>query len=68
MYKRQHQGASITASGSSIHPVMLWALALMVIGFWLYTFAVTFVRLRSVILERERNQEWAQQLALKGEL
>ena len=40
----------------------------MVIGFWLYTFAVTFVRLRSVILERERNQEWAQQLALKGEL
>ena len=56
------------ASGSSIHPVMLWALALMVIGFWLYTFAVTFVRLRSVILERERNQEWAQQLALKGEL
>lgn len=63
-----HQGASITASGSSIHPVMLWALALMVIGFWLYTFAVTFVRLRSVILERERNQEWAQQLALKGEL
>ena len=47
---------------------MLWALALMVIGFWLYTFAVTFVRLRSVILERERNQEWAQQLALIGEL
>lgn len=37
-----HQGASITSSGSSIHPMMLTALLLMVAGFWLYTFAVTF--------------------------
>ena len=63
-----HQGASITSSGSSIHSMMLCALILMVIGFWLYTFAVTFARLRSVILERERNQQWAQELAIKGDL
>ncbi len=63
-----HQGASITSSGSSIHPMMLTALLLMVAGFWLYTFAVTFARLRSIILERDKNQPWAQELAIKGEL
>lgn len=63
-----HQGASITSSGSSIHSVMLAALALMVIALWLYVFGASFARLRSVILERERNQPWAQKLALEGEL
>lgn len=63
-----HQGASITSSGSSIHPTMLTAMLLMVCGFWAYSFAATFIRLRSVILEREKNQDWAQQMALKGEL
>lgn len=63
-----HQGASITSSGSSIHPTMLTAMLLMVFGFWAYSFAATFIRLRSVILEREKTQDWAQQMALKGEL
>ena len=48
--------------------MMLTALLLMVAGFWLYTFAVTFARLRSIILERDKNQPWAQELAIKGEL
>jgi heme exporter protein C len=63
-----HQGASITGSGASIHPVMLTALILMVLGFWVFCFAATFARLRSIILDRDKGEEWAQQLALKGEL
>lgn len=63
-----HQGASLTSSGSSIHPIMLTALLVMVAAFWLYTFGATFARLRSIILEREKGEEWAQELALKGEL
>ncbi len=63
-----HQGASITSSGSSIHPMMLTALLIMVCAFWAYAFGATFARIRSIILEREKDQEWAQQLALKGGL
>lgn len=63
-----HQGSSITASGSSIHPHMLWAMFLMVLAFWIYSFAATFTRLRSVILEREKNEAWAQNLAINGGL
>ncbi len=63
-----HQGSSITASGSSIHPLMLWAMFLMVLAFWIYSFAATFIRLRSVILEREKSEAWAQSLAINGGL
>ncbi len=61
-----HQGASITSSGSSIHPSMLAALLIMVCAFWAYTFGATFARLRSIILERCSDQEWAQTLVMKG--
>lgn len=61
-----HQGASITSKGSSIHPMMLTTLLLMVAAFWLYSFASTFARTRSIILERERRESWAQEAALKG--
>ncbi|MCD8340359.1 MAG: heme ABC transporter permease CcmC [Burkholderiales bacterium] len=63
-----HQGASITSSGSSIHPSMLAALLIMVFAFWSYAFGATFARLRSIILEREKDQEWAEKLVLKGGL
>ena len=63
-----HQGASITSKGSSIHPVMLATLLVMVAAFWLYSFGATFARARSIILERERREMWAQQAALTGRL
>ncbi len=63
-----HQGATISSGGSSIHPYMLTALLLMVFAFWAATFGITLARLRSVILERERDQHWAHELALKGGL
>lgn len=63
-----HQGASITASGSSIHPMMLSAMLLMVFGFLFYGIAVSLARLRSIILEREKSEQWAQNLSIKGEV
>lgn len=61
-----HQGASITSKGSSIAPIMLYTLLLMVVAFWIYSFASTFVRARSMILERERRQTWLQALVKEG--
>ena len=63
-----HQGASITSRGSSIATIMLVTLLLMVAAFWLYSLAATFARTRTIILERERREAWAQEAAIKGEI
>ena len=63
-----HQGASITSSGSSIHPVMLATILIMVAAAWIYSLGSTFARTRTIILERERREEWAQEAALRGDI
>ena len=63
-----HQGASITSRGSSIATIMLVTLLLMVAAFWIYSLAATFARTRTIILERERREAWAQEAALKGDI
>ena len=63
-----HQGASITSRGSSIATIMLVTLLLMVAAFWIYSLAATFARTRTIILERERRETWAQEAAIKGEI
>ena len=45
---------------------MLYTLLLMVVAFWIYSFASTFMRARSMILERERRQTWVQALVKEG--
>ena len=35
---------------------------IMSIAFWLYAIAVVLIRVRCVILERERNADWVKQL------
>jgi heme exporter protein C len=54
-----HQGATIsmTAAPKMAH-TMLWAMLLMTIAFWAYTFAVVFTRARAVVLEQERDNDW----------
>jgi heme exporter protein C len=37
---------------------MLMGMLIMVIAFWMYTIAIALVRVRSIILERERHTEW----------
>lgn len=54
-----HQGATLRLGKTpSIAPVMLTALLIMIAAIWLYSIAVTLMRVRSVILEREQHAPW----------
>ena len=54
-----HQGASVSLTRApSMASTMLWGMLIMVVAFWMYTIAVALVRVRSIILERERHTEW----------
>ncbi|MEO8856252.1 MAG: heme ABC transporter permease CcmC [Burkholderiaceae bacterium] len=56
-----HQGASVSLSSSpSMVAVMLLGMLLLALGFWMYSIAVALVRLRTIILERERHAAWVQ--------
>ncbi|MFM9927294.1 heme ABC transporter permease [Variovorax sp. H27-G14] len=54
-----HQGASISLSKApSMATPMLTGLLVMVAAVWLYCIAVTLMRVRVLILERERDAAW----------
>lgn len=57
-----HQGATIKFSGTSMQIQMQQALFTMLLACWLYAVAVVLARVRSIILERERNTVWIGQL------
>ena len=58
-----HQGASVSVTqGSSMSTIMLNTMLLMSAAFWAYTFAVVFKRIRTIILERERDTQWVSEL------
>jgi heme exporter protein C len=58
-----HQGASLRLGRTpSIAPVMLTALLIMVFACWMYSIMVTLMRVRSIILERERQAPWVAEL------
>ena len=59
-----HQGASVslTRAPSMARP-MLAAMLVMALAFWMYAIAAALVRVRGIILERERNADWARALA-----
>jgi len=49
-----HQGASVSVTrGASMAPLMLWAMLLMALAFWMYSIAVSLTRVRCIIRERE---------------
>jgi len=58
-----HQGSTIKFSGTSMHIAMQQAMYSMIAACWLYAIAVTLMRVRSIILERERNAQWVSELA-----
>jgi len=59
-----HQGATLRLGRSaSIAPVMLAALLIMIAAVWMYSIAVTLMRVRNIILERERHAPWVGELA-----
>ena len=57
-----HQGSTIKFTGTSMHIAMQQAMFTLLLACWLYAVAVTLIRVRSIILERERNTLWVSEL------
>ncbi len=59
-----HQGASVTVTQApTMAATMFAAMIVMTLAFWMYTIAVALVRVRQLILERERHAAWVLELA-----
>lgn len=57
-----HQGASVSLNKApSMASIMLESMLVMALAFWAYCFAVVFVRVRHIILERERGASWTRE-------
>lgn len=57
-----HQGSTIKLSGTSMHIAMQHAMFTMFAAMWLYAITITLLRVRNIILERERNTQWVTEL------
>lgn len=53
-----HQESSM----SQIEPNIMFAMFTLVFAFWIYAFAVTLMRARNIILQREKHTSWVQNL------
>jgi heme exporter protein C len=61
-----HQGASVSLTRSpSMATAMLSGMLVMALAFWMYSIAAALLRVRCIILERERNADWVRHLAAK---
>ena len=58
-----HQGSSVNFKGTTMHIAMLQAMLMMSVAAWMYAVGAALVRVRSIILERERHTQWARSLA-----
>lgn len=65
-----HQGPTVRLFGeSTIHPSMLWPLALMVLAAKLYFAGSVFARSRAALLEQEAGMDWARkELKVQGDV
>lgn len=57
-----HQGSSVRLTGTSMHVSMFTAMMLMAFACWTYSIGASLVRVRSIILERERRTRWVRAL------
>lgn len=61
-----HQGASVSLTKApSMAAIMLQGMLIMAFAAWFYTIAVALVRVRRIILERERHTEWVKAILQK---
>ncbi len=61
-----HQGATVNITkASTMASSMLQAMLIMSLAFWAYSIAVTLMRVRSIILERERNTSWVRDMVVE---
>jgi heme exporter protein C len=57
-----HQGASVSLTKApTMATQMLTGMLIMTLAFWAYSFALSFYRCRTLILERERHTAWAKE-------
>lgn len=57
-----HQGASVSLTKApTMATQMLTGMLIMTVAFWAYSFALSFYRCRTLILERERHAAWAKE-------
>lgn len=57
-----HQGSSINMkSAPTMAMTMLLGMLILALAFWAYTIAVSLMRLRCIVLERERHTDWVKQ-------
>jgi heme exporter protein C len=62
-----HQGASVSITRSpSMATTMLWGMLIMALAYWMYSIAAVLVRVRAIVLERERNADWVRDLKARG--
>jgi len=62
-----HQGATITMTEApSMAHAMLLAMLLMALSFWAYAIGIVLLRVRGLLLERERQSQWLREWALSG--
>jgi heme exporter protein C len=54
-----HQGSSINLTRApSMAMTMLLGMLILALAFWAYTIAASLMRLRCIVMERERHSEW----------
>jgi heme exporter protein C len=59
-----HQGASVSLTKApTMASTMLTGMAVMALGFWMYSVAISLARVRAIILERERRSDWIKEVA-----
>jgi len=57
-----HQGSSVSMkSAPTMAATMFAGMIVMALGFWMYSIAVGLLRVRCIILERERRSDWVAQ-------
>ena len=56
-----HQGSSVNLTKSSMATTMLWGMLLCALACWMYAIAVALMRVRRIILERERDTAWVRE-------
>ena len=59
-----HQGATVSLTRApKMASIMLTSMAVMAFAAWFYTVAVSLARVRSIMIERERDTAWVSALA-----
>lgn len=63
-----HQGSSINMGAApKMAATMLLGMLLMALAFWMYTVVVALMRVRCIMLERERTADWVRALSKGGQ-